>query len=371
VKRYVGFLLLLLWPTGLQAALTGSFSLSSEYDSNLYHTSDAESDMISHAGLRLGYEWAQKSWQESLSLEGDGFLFAGHPDRTYSRQSARAGIGWLPSSKSLVRGGLGFARRVDRDEYAMYDYQEIDGFIDGKLRIGDRGGVLAGYTFEQRHYAVLDAFDYDEHRVRVQADLPFGQRSGVVLLNEVGFKKYETSVKGKGKGAQLHQDGVLGVQWRASVRLSRPLGENTGLRISCLRRFNLGDCVKDNVLRSADYLAGEELYDDPYAYESQEYGILISRRLQQGLIFRFGYDHAFKEYRQKLVDETGHHMPGAGSRSDRLSRFSVRLEKVWKHTNDPLSVRLFAESLYQRNHSNDPLYRYKALTCTAGVGVEF
>lgn len=371
MSRFVIVLLLLFWPSALFGGLRGAISLSSGYESNLFHASDAEPDLVSQAGVRLGYEWKQDFLTESLALEGSGLLFSAHPLRAYSLQSAHGAVGWLPSKKSLVRLGASVARRVDRADYSMYDYREIGGFIDGKLWLGDRSNVLAGYAFAQRRYAVLDAFDYDEQRVRAQADLPLGDRTSVVLLNELGFKQYHSPMKGSGKGRHLHQENALAIQWRGSVRLSRPLGENTGLRFSLRRSINLGDCISYNALQATDFLAGEELYDDPYAYESQEYDLLVSRRLQPGLIVRAGCGVAFKDYRQKVASETGNHAPGAGLRSDRLSRINLRLEKVWKQRSDPLTVKLFAESLYLRNDSNDPLYRYTAFCCTAGVGVEF
>ena len=371
MKRSIVLLLALLWPAAAQAGLTGSFTFSSAYDSNPDRTSIGESGFFTEASARLDNEWTRERWSGAFSLEGAGFIFPGSPERNYTRQNARAAIGWRPSDKSQLRAGFGVGGRSGREAYSIYDYRELDAFVEGKRKLGSRGAFLGGYAFRQGSYESLAVYDSAEHRLYTQLDLPAGERVTIGIYNEVGWKFCSEDCPSPGFGKKKGREAPVAGQWSGLLRLSAPLGERTGLRLSVQRHLDFGDHIGRARFAVDNYLAGEELYDDRYSYESREFGVQVSQRIGKSVIVRAGYDLAFKEYQQKAMNLDRHPVPGAGRRNDRQERLTLRIEKSWKKQRKPCVTKLYAEGVYLCNSSDDLLYDYSELVAGAGVAVEF
>lgn len=191
------------------------------------------------------------------------------------------------------------------------------------------------------------------------------------IYNELGYKFYSDGFFAHGSGAKKGKEAPVAGQWSGALRLSAPLGESTGLRLYLLRHIDFGDRIDRTGAVVDNYLAGEELYDDRYGYESRECGVQLSQRIGSGVIVRAGYDLAFKDYQQKAMNLDRHPAPGAGLRKDRQERFTVRIEKAWKKHEKPRMTKLYAESVSLRNESDDLLYDYTSFVASAGIAVEF
>ncbi len=370
-RALLPLLIALCSPPALHAGVTGSFTLAPEYSSNLDRVSTGQSGSLTEAVARLDYEWKRERWNGAFSLEGAGFIFPASPESNYTLQNARAGIGWTLSETSQLRAGFGVESRSGHETFAIYDYRQFDAFLEGKRKSGSRGLFLAGYAFRTRSYDSPELYGHAEHRLYTQLDLPAGERVTIGISNEVGLKRYSEAFPSPGSGTKNGKDAPVAGQWSGSLRLSMPLGERTGLRLYLLRHLDFGDRIGCAGVAVDNYLAGEDLYDDRYSYESRECGFQVSQRIGKSVIVRTGYDLAFKDYQQKALDMDGHSIPGAGLRNDRQQRVTLRIEKSWKNRARPLLTKLYAESVYLGNRSDGLLYDYTALTAGAGISVEF
>lgn len=365
----------MLLPSLAFAGLTGGVSLSSDYESNLFRSSVEESGMVSQALARLGYLLEQEEHEElsqSISFERNEFRFSTDSDLNYSLTSAQLMFGWNSGEQQRFRALLGYESREDREAYAIYDYGAFSLSVDGTFRVGDGGGsVVAGYAHESREYDAQEMYDYNENRLFTQVGIPAGNALNIAVANELGFKSYQDRVSGGGHGMGAHRDGPLAGQWRGTLRISLPLADKTGLRLQLFRSIDIGDTVDYGTLTTGSYLAGEAIYDDRYSYESLEYGMQLSQRLRPDMILRVSGDLACKDYHQDALGLDGAAIAGAGTRNDRQLRLTARVEKSWKNHQKSLLVKLYAQALYLRNHSDDLLYDYTATNLGAGIGVEF
>lgn len=133
----------------LHAGVTGTFTLSSAYDTNLDRTSIGAAGFFTQAGAHLDYRLKGERTNGVIALEGTGFLYPDAPESNYTLQNVRAGIGG----------------RFGREAYAIYDYREIDAFVEGRRKFGSRGAFLGGYAFRQRSYESLAVYDNAAHRL--------------------------------------------------------------------------------------------------------------------------------------------------------------------------------------------------------------
>lgn len=359
-----------------QAGLNGSVSLFTENDSNLFRSAVEEDGVASRSEVRLGYSWMQEEWSESIVFERSDHFFSTDPDMNYTLGSMKAFFMWSSEDERQFHASLGVENRVDREEYAIYEYDALTATVDGSFRVGSRGSVKFGYAYENREYAAQELYDSIENRLFAHTAIPAGNAMTITIANEVGFKSWPQlstqTVTGRGgRGRVVQEEGPVAAQWRGSVRLSLPLADNTGFRLELLRSLNIGEAVDYSALLADNYLAGDVLYDDPYAYERREFNVQLSQRFSPDLIVRLSGNLAYKDYQQDALDLEGSPVPGAGIRNDRQERVMARVEKSWKNQRKTIGVKLYLQALYLRNHSDDLLYDYSATSASAGLGVEF
>lgn len=159
-------------------------------------------------------------------------------------------------------------------------------------------------------------------------------------------------------------------QLRAWINIGQSLGATTGLSIRFLQRWNLTDRGRAFVGGAVDFIGEEELFDDPYSYESSEITLKLTRMMNWGMQLQMGVFYLAKRYDYpSTLDYTD---PSVPSREDDRSGVWMRLEK--RFGGDWLlfsNLRLSLGYVYMRNQSNTSYYDYASNAVSLGLSTDF
>ncbi|MDX9757653.1 MAG: surface lipoprotein assembly modifier [Bacteroidota bacterium] len=159
-------------------------------------------------------------------------------------------------------------------------------------------------------------------------------------------------------------------QLSAWINIGQGLTESTGLSLRLLQRWNLTDRGRAFVGGAVDFIGEEELFDDPYSYESSEASLILTQILGWGMKARIGGVYAMKTYAYPAsLDYTDLSAP---TREDERFGGYLTLEKTlsgsWLLFNG-LTISL--NYVYLRNQSNTTYYDYRSNALGLGVSTDF
>jgi hypothetical protein len=178
-------------------------------------------------------------------------------------------------------------------------------------------------------------------------------------------------------GATMNPDLTYLVYEEASTRqlrlwtnIGQSLGESTGLRLRYQQRINLNSRGRAFVGGAVERIGEEELFDDPYSYESSEATLTITKLLPwnmraQASVFSFVKSYSYAAF----IDEEGN---GGGARADHRYGGWIQLQKPI--VGEWLIFRgldLSLHYMYLRNESNSPWYDYFSNTVGLGLSTDF
>ena len=159
-------------------------------------------------------------------------------------------------------------------------------------------------------------------------------------------------------------------QLSAWVNVGQSLTDNIGLRLRFLQRWNLNDRGRAFVGGAVDFIGEEELFDDPYSYESSELSITLTYLLPWSMTLRTGGYYFFKDYNYPATLDYAD--PFATLRNDERTggwfRIGKRIGGAWLLFNG-LDVSIGYS--YLRNQSNTGYYDYSSNSLTLGIGTDF
>ncbi|MDT8323218.1 MAG: hypothetical protein RRA94_03820 [Bacteroidota bacterium] len=159
-------------------------------------------------------------------------------------------------------------------------------------------------------------------------------------------------------------------QLRAWVNIGQSLGETTGLSVRFLQRWNLTDRGRAFVGGAVDFIGEEELFDDPYSYESSELSFTLTQVLNWGMRLRGGGFYIAKSY--DYPSTLDYSDPNVESRQDDRIGGWLRIEKRfggdWLLFN---GLRLSLGYVHMRNRSNTSYYDYNSNALSLGMSTDF
>lgn len=159
-------------------------------------------------------------------------------------------------------------------------------------------------------------------------------------------------------------------QLRAWVNVGQSLAEGTGLSLRYLQRWNLTDRGRAFVGGAVDFIGEEELFDDPYSYESSELTLTLTQLLPWSMKLRAGGFYLDKTYDYAAQLDDG--AAASAARSDARSGGWLRLEK--RIAGDWLlfsGLELSVSYVHTRNTSNTAYYDYSSNAVGIGFGTDF
>ena len=176
--------------------------------------------------------------------------------------------------------------------------------------------------------------------------------------------------KGKGYGSMIkynqNESNINIMQLRTSVKVSQSLFENTGIGIYYLNRTNLNKSEQN--LQSSDFIYSDDqdLWDDPYGFQSNEYGIEFTQRLPVDFTLKLSGEYARRHFTSNLADSLN-----LIQRIDGKTSIWIGLSKIFSSVPVFDSFAITVEYLLINNESNMSLFNYKNKMVLGSLELEF
>ena len=159
-------------------------------------------------------------------------------------------------------------------------------------------------------------------------------------------------------------------QLRAWINIGQSLSATTGLSVRFLQRWNLDDRGRAFVGGAVDFIGEEELFDDPYSYESSEGSLTLTQMLDWGVKLKGGAFYLAKRYDYPATLDYSD--PDAASRQDDRFGGWLRVEKRfagnWLMFS---SLRVSLGYVYMQNASNTSYYDFTSNAVSIGMSTDF
>jgi hypothetical protein len=410
--------ILLLGAVSLQAQWLGTFAIESGYDDNMFRNYSAAEAALTDFTLMYGYFPEDRNW--ALNYSGGLTSFAQYAERLYSTHSL--GASWATpygedEANSLTILGSA-SLRLDGVEYELYDYSQLAATASVKQRLLDELPLLASYRLRYRNYPNFGELSYLEHFASLGSSMYFESNTSIRIQADFGFKNYLSSagytpapaisgftssgsmtVDGGGYGSGVGSGGGGGSgtgrmgmggqgsgmersvqylmyeepstsQLSAWMNVGQGITETTGLSLRLLQRWNLTDRGRAFIGGAIDFIGEEELFDDPYSYESSEATLTLTQLLGWGMKMKMGGYYLLKTYGYPA--SLDYSDPAAASRQDDRMGGWLTLEKSLTGSWLLFSgLDLTVSYIYLRNQSNTAYYDYSSNSISLGISTDF
>jgi hypothetical protein len=199
--------------------------------------------------------------------------------------------------------------------------------------------------------------------------------SGTSLITEFDFmqKRYlnQDSPISDFSGLETEGDGqsrqIVGL-----VRLAQAVGTTTGISAQVLIRRNLSSSVRYLIDYDGYYYSDEELFDDVFGYEAEQFNITLKQKLPWNVQASIGATYLLKHYSNRLaLDVDGYAFDDLRLRDDQRLIGSFSLSKAWKYSSAMPPISLTLDVSMMNNRSNDPYYMYKTSYFSFGLQQNF
>ncbi|MDZ7261523.1 MAG: hypothetical protein ONB05_05395 [candidate division KSB1 bacterium] len=354
------------------------------YDNNTFRDYEMIPDWVNQTDLYLGHDFKLGSWLSRVYYEGDVNIFKEYPERFFHQhQLGLAFSHQFGEALSLMAGG-NYEIRRNRTAYDYYNYSQWQGYGNVRLEIQQNLPLQAGYRLRGRQYQNLPEFSYQEHFsfLRLSKFLPtkttpigevtYGKKD-YTGKSSIVEKKLESKGRGKGWGRHGQMFPVISYnidtpgssQVTILARIAQSLTPSIGLSFQYLRRLLPQQGSRILSGQDSGYATDDELFDDPYRYQSHELSLVATQLLPWNLQLKLGVDYYHKLYPGIPAQDSGEdrkdeRMAGwlYGSKTFRMIRFAQSLTLYLQYSN-------------LRNRSNDAYFDYYQQVISSGMEWNF
>ena len=378
-------ILILLMITGALAQFNPTLEISTFYDNNLFRTPNPVTDVMTNVDLRLNFQVAESNAQ--FYYNPDIYIFNTYNERNFSIH----GLG-LSYFKDLNEDethtlflGADYNKRIDKTEFNFYDYNQFYAYLNFRFDL-DWFFLRTGYNYRFRDYFNFSDLSNSRHYLFAQINKSFPTRTTFIAEVNYGRKNFSGtqtlvtaysnnsgSTGGFGRGrwsgdlagdtTQSYLTETLQApsldQMVLFVRMSQSIYSKMGIYLQYRHQVSLTS--QTEYLNSDAYFQDEEIFDDPFSYESRTVASQLTwimpffTRLQIG----GGYDLKYYISEQAYLSENDS-LASGGDRQDKRSFLYLNLSKNFK-LNKPwlntLSINL--NGYFTRNRSNSYWYDFR------------
>ncbi len=365
----------------VSAQLSGSVGYSLLYDDNPFREITGSEEFVNSVSTGLNFQPALDN-EFYLMYEGNVNAFKNVGDRFYQYHSFglnySAALGNAEEENIFM--GADYDIKKGTSDYSIYDYNMYSAYINGKIDLAENIFGKIGYRLSSRNYPSLYDLTHFENLFYGQISTFFETRTGMFLDVAFGNKNYSmveetndsTGMMGKGKGkgamakANSYEKNVNAAQLRTAFKISQSVFENTGISLFYLNRFNLSSSGKN--LQSADFIysSDTELWDDPYSFSSNEYGITLTQKLPLEITFKLSAGYSRRHYTVNLADSLN-----LTQRIDGKAEYWLGISKTFESVPLFESLELTFDYMFIQNNSNMSLFTYKNSIAHFGLSLEF
>jgi len=377
----------------LLAQFNSSVEVSSTLDDNVFRSPIPVEDVITDLDLDLGYRFTNSNFH--IYYNANLIFYQNLKERNLSLH--RIGLSYFKPFGNEDRhtffiGANGLAR-FDGVEYQEYDYNQLYTYANIRFDF-DYLFLKVGYNFRYRDYTNLPELNNLQHYVFLQANKSFETRTTLILEADLGYKSFTSHVYfttnkqtsdssgGSGQGPGGPSSGFsFPVTVSADIppmshviiiaRIAQSIFDQMGVYFQYRKQINLSNQIT-SVSGSAFY-QDEELFDDPFSYESQGLSTQLTWMMPWSLRLQLGGSYIDKNYIEEIaftsIDDS---VGSGGSRIDNQENLYFNLTKTFSVKKNWLNTLLINFYIgYTLNKSNSYWYKYENRIIGGGVQWRF
>jgi len=147
------FLLMIMCATPLFGEWTKSVNINTGYDNNAFRNYRALSDYVFQLSGYISHSRQGENWRFRLYYRGNLSLFKNYDNRNFHYH--RLGSVWsqdIGKNGSLLNLGVNGSIRKNRIYYNYYDFKEVSGYANIKIKFGPSISTVIGYKIRGRWY---------------------------------------------------------------------------------------------------------------------------------------------------------------------------------------------------------------------------
>ena len=362
------------------AQFSGTINYSFLYDNNPFKQPVGSEEYINSITTNLNFQPFEEEFY--LFYSGNLNSFQNISDRFFQYHSFGANYAFTlgQSEEENVFLGANYDLKRGTSDYRIYDYNQFSSFINGKFSISENVYSRIGYKLTYKNFPSLYNLTHFENLFFGQVSTFFETKTGLFFNASLGNKNYSMTEtvtsssgfmgKGKGYGSMIkynqNESNINIMQLRTSVKVSQSLFENTGIGIYYLNRTNLNKSEQN--LQSSDFIYSDDqdLWDDPYGFQSNEYGIEFTQRLPVDFTLKLSGEYARRHFTSNLADSLN-----LIQRIDGKTSIWIGLSKIFSSVPVFDSFAITVEYLLINNESNMSLFNYKNKMVLGSLELEF
>ncbi|MBN1466423.1 DUF560 domain-containing protein [candidate division KSB1 bacterium] len=353
------------------------FSIDAEggYASNIFANYRQLPDYYQNFQGYLNYDALSEGAGLRAFYQGAATLFENYDARSYSLH--QVGLSFYnyinESEQQKLNLGINATMRLHREEYQWYEYKQGYFFANYKTALRPQLYGYIGVNSRVRAYDNLRPYSYLQHVAFLRLSSFFN--SGTSLIAELDFmhKDYLHDEATPGEFAELQTDGdgqnqqLIGI-----LRVAQAVTLKTGLSAQLTVRRNLTSSVRYLIDAEGYYYSDEELFDDPFGYEAEQFDIALKQKLPWKIQVELAGAYLMKHYSNRLaLDLDGYPFIDLRLRGDQRFIGQISLSKAW-HVSRSIAPMIFSIDLsFTRNDSNDPYYIYNTRYFSVGFSQSF
>jgi hypothetical protein len=274
-----------------------------------------------------------------------------------------------------VNAGFDVSQRLHSNDYEWYEMVQYYLYVNSKFILADQLYGYMGLNVRWRDYSMLDAFSHSQTVLFARVSRFFD--TGTTFIVEMDFLSKSYYPAGQTSNIEnLPEIVTVGdgnsQQFAGLIKGAQSLTPTMGLSFQAMLRRNLNSSVRYLGTTTGYYYSDEELFDDVYGYNSEEYSTIIKKHLPWKIRLSLGSSLRLKHYDKRLaLDLDGNPFSDERLREDKKWVNWISLVKPFRMANNigPMSVSINWSLI--NNISNDPYYDYNSSYFTIGLSQNF
>ena len=318
------------------------------YDDNIFNTSDNISDFINSFSLGTAYNLESDLNNIQLYYEGGINLFQTNTAKSFNTH--RIGVvetHLFSIDDNPLNAGINYSFRNNKDEYEIYDFNQISVYANYRQSIGESNFILPGYIFNRNNYKNFTLFSHNEHKFFLTWISNFESQTSITLNTEYMMKQYDEVYdfdEYLNKASQI----------KFKVNIGQSLSDYTGISLYSVYRKNLSEGSRYLVSDSLIYYE-EEIFNDIYSYEGLEFGLGLKQYFSESIELSLEAKYSIRNYPSlPAADRNGINLNV--TREDTLFGFGAGI--TFDLSSIINGISLSANWNYFNNNSNDYFYKY-------------
>ncbi len=381
------YLIILFFSSLSFAQFSTNVEMNSYADDNLFRSPEPLSDVLSNIGIKLDYQ--PENSELKFYYAGNFYFYKDYSERNFLLQSLglNAFHAFGKEERHGFYYGADFALRMNGQQYDYYDYSQLYAYANLNFDL-DFMFFKTGYNFRYRSYSNLPDLTNYRHYIFAQVNKSFATKTTLIFETDLGHKSFtgkEISPLYYGEGWGMHGRGRHTDQTFLTSQLSVPsmthivllsrvaqsLHPKVGVYVQYRKQISL--TKQTDFINSTNYYQDEELYDDPFSYESDGGSGQLTWILPYKAKLQIGMGAMHKNYiSEQAFTSAGDSVGLGGLRVDDYRNVYVSLVKTFYFKKRFLQAMEFNLNYsYISNRSNSYWYDYRNTILGGGISWKF